>query len=397
MASSPIDNQDSLSFSLVKSRLVEWFRSDQNYARWKTAQLEAAAEINAALREQGVCQVEDSCIAEMMVEMERAFLDANELLVNKGILDPNDFQRCDKSLLHRIQQLCSDFPLLAPVMSLQSITKERGDELPNAKRYRPNSTMSSVALPASGACNTDMDWSDPASTVMQECDWESDCSNGKYPIEVLLEWLLTESNYACFQSCDLLTRGDILVTINTMMQAEGIDHLTPESISQQIAQLQQSLVQAEEFIQQSGVCRPLVVADFDEDLKRKVLECCPYYELLALVMTTLPSSKNNTSDQPESNQSSQDDAKDNQESPADAAANMPSVAATSVAAVIQSPEPSVVKSREPLAIVNVIDKSIPANQVWNIVFVNGKSASDVLLEWLTVKENYFQLRRKEKP
>lgn len=81
----------------------------------------------------------DSVIAEKMSKMERAFVDANELLVKNGMSDPNDLRRWSKSVRHRIQQLCSYLNLLAPVMSPQNVAMEARYELPPAKHHRPNS------------------------------------------------------------------------------------------------------------------------------------------------------------------------------------------------------------------------------------------------------------------
>ncbi|KNE95047.1 hypothetical protein PSTG_11640 [Puccinia striiformis f. sp. tritici PST-78] len=119
--------------------------------------------------------------------------------------------------------------------------------------------------------------------------WDRDGVNGgSSSIELVIQWLITGDNYEQWRG-DLeegKSKSRFLSEINQILITKGILHREPKGIRQKIADLQRSYNNACDFIKNTGEG---ILAENEADgihtVQQRILELCPYWDLLEPVMS----------------------------------------------------------------------------------------------------------------
>lgn len=106
---------------------------------------------------------------------------------------------------------------------------------------------------------------------------------GKTSLSVLLEWITIDGNYTRWKGGDI-TRETLCDEINVLLDRHGIRRRTHGDIQVTIRRLEMSFTRATSFIDQNKGRMPVVLNDCSVYFKSKILEFCPFYEILVSVM-----------------------------------------------------------------------------------------------------------------
>lgn len=122
------------------------------------------------------------------------------------------------------------------------------------------------------------------SSSVVRTQWDSDHVNGKSSVDIVLEWLTTESNYDRWKA-GVIPKSQLCEEVLAMMQEQGIQHRTRANIYRKIYSIEASMEGVRALLKGAGLRGFASLDDcLQAGIRRTVLRQCPYYERIGPIM-----------------------------------------------------------------------------------------------------------------
>lgn len=288
--------------------LVDWMASGDNYARWtsgKPAKTELCREVNAQLEAQDIYHRTNRDVYSRLRHLEGSVANAVQYLNEQGLSERVKLDECSAAVKTKVLRSCPHYealigavePHLAKISTRKSPMKrtrksdQEGDQVTENSGETDGAeiTGEETAAPVKtdGRRRSERANRPSASGPLHYPTWDLDYTHGKTSMGVLLEWLTDEGNYSRWKT--VMRHGDVTyrelcAEVDSLLHAQGITYRSNGSIQKKIWGLEKSMTQAKKVLSDSGLPDSLTLEQCKSPVKKKILELCPHFELLAPVM-----------------------------------------------------------------------------------------------------------------
>lgn len=287
--------------------LVEWVASGDNYARWtsgKPAKTELCRELNAQLEAQGIYHRTNRDVYSRLRHLEISVANAVQFLNEQGLSERVKLDECSALVKSKVLRSCPQYEALIGAME-PHLAKISAKKSP-LKRTRKNEQELELEAENSGEADfaeitgeqtpvktdarrrSERTNRPSPSGPLHYPTWDLDHTHGKTSMGVLLEWMTNEDNYTRWKNVvqrnSDVTYRELCAEVDSLLHAQGITYRSNGSIQKKIWGLEKSMAQAKKLLAENGLTESLTLEKCKSPVKKKILEVCPHFELLAPAM-----------------------------------------------------------------------------------------------------------------
>lgn len=287
--------------------LVDWVTSADNYARWtsgKPAKTELCRELNAQLEAQGIYHRTNRDVYSRLRHLEVSVANAVQYLNEQGLSDRVKLDECSALVKSKVLRSCPQYevligavePHLAKISTKKSPLKRTRKSEQEHESEAENSGETDFAeitgeeMPVKSDVRRRSERTNRPSPSgpLHYPTWDLDHTHGKTSMGVLLEWMTNEDNYARWKNVVQrngdVTYRELCAEVDSLLHAQGITYRSNGSIQKKIWGLEKSMAQAKKLLAENGQPDSRTLEKCKSPVKKKILELCPHFELLAPAM-----------------------------------------------------------------------------------------------------------------